>query len=75
LKKDLTTGIDRPMWPLSSFGSAKHEPNLVAGLDESQEELRFKAFTALKAGNTSEYVSLQTVCIFCSIQYIDANTV
>lgn len=44
------------MWPLSSYGPAKHEPVVIGGLDESPEELRLKAVTALKAGTTDEYV-------------------
>ena len=54
--KDLTTGVDKPNWPLSSYGPAKGEPNLVRGLDESAEELRWRAVSALKAGNVAEYV-------------------
>lgn len=56
MRKDLTEGIDRPLWPLTCFGASKHEPNLVAGMDESPEELRWRAVTALKSGNASEYV-------------------
>lgn len=54
LKSDLT--LDKPIWPLSTFGPAKFEPNLVSNLDESMEELRVRAVIALKAGNVNEYV-------------------
>ncbi|KAF8885798.1 hypothetical protein BD779DRAFT_658960 [Infundibulicybe gibba] len=56
MKSDLTQGVDRPIWPLTCYGPAKYEPTLLSGLDESPEELRFKAFTATKAGNMQEYV-------------------
>jgi len=54
---DLTPQVDKPIWPLSSYGAAKHEPTLISGLDESPEELRFRAVIALQAGNINEYVS------------------
>lgn len=53
---DITSLKDKPLWPLSSYGPAKHEPVVISGLDESPEELRLKAVTALKAGTTDEYV-------------------
>lgn len=56
MKKDLTPNIDRPLWLLSSYGPAKYVPTLLSGLDESQEELRVKAVTALKAGTSQDYV-------------------
>lgn len=56
LKSDLTS--DKPLWPLSTFGPAKYEPNLVSNFDESMEELRLRAVIALKAGNVNEYVEL-----------------
>ena len=56
MTKDLTAGQDRPMWPLTSYGPAKFVPTVLGGLDESPEELRVKAVTAMKAGNISEYV-------------------
>ncbi len=46
------------MWPLTSYGPAKHVPTLIGGLDESPEELRVRAVQALKAGTTAEYVSV-----------------
>jgi nucleoporin NUP42 len=54
LKSDLAS--DKPLWPLSTFGPAKYEPNLISNLDESMEELRLKAVVALKAGTVNEYV-------------------
>lgn len=57
MASDLKTGGDRPIWPLSSYGPAKHEPVLLGGLDESPEELRVRAFTATQAGNINEYVT------------------
>lgn len=53
---DVTPLKDKPLWPLSSYGPAKHEPVVINGLDESPEELRLKAVTALKAGTTDDYV-------------------
>jgi nucleoporin NUP42 len=58
IAQDLTPNKEKPLWPLSSYAPSKHEPLLLPGLDESPEELRVKAFTALKAGNINEYVSL-----------------
>lgn len=56
MTKDLTSSIDRPIWPLTSYGPAKFQPTLIAGLDESPEELRVKAATAAKTGAIQEYV-------------------
>lgn len=56
MTSDLTAQKDKPIWPLSSYGPAKHEPNLVAGLDESPEELRWKAVSAQSTGTMHEYV-------------------
>lgn len=49
--------VDKPSWPLSSYAPAKYEPMLVAGLDQSFEELRVNAAKALKEGKINEYVS------------------
>jgi nucleoporin NUP42 len=57
MKSDLTPLMDKPLWPLSSYAPAKHEPILLGGLDESPEELRVRASTAKQAGNFNEYVS------------------
>ncbi|TFY81678.1 hypothetical protein EWM64_g2340 [Hericium alpestre] len=59
MNKDFDPKVDKPLWPLSTYGPAKHEPNLLANLDESFEELHFKAFTAMKSGTTSEYVKYE----------------
>lgn len=56
MTKDVTPQQDKPLWPLSSYGAAKYEPIVIGGLDESPEELRVKAVTALKAGTINEYV-------------------
>jgi nucleoporin NUP42 len=56
MARDVTALQDKPSWPLSSYGAAKYEPVVIAGLDESPEELRVKAVTALKAGTINEYV-------------------
>ena len=65
MTKDLTTQVDKPLWPLSSYGPAKCEPNLLSGLDESPEELRVRAVTALRAGNGNEYVGHGIVFSSC----------
>jgi len=64
---DLTPNKEKPLWPLSSYGPSKHEPLLLAGLDESPEELRVKAFTALKAGNINGYVSQATIPLYDTV--------
>ncbi len=56
MTKDFDFKADKPSWPLSSYGPAKHEKNLLPPLDESSEELRFKAVTAIRNGNVNEYV-------------------
>ena len=56
MTKDFDFKADKPSWPLSSYGPAKNEKNLLPPLDESPEELRFKAVTAVRNGNINEYV-------------------
>ena len=56
MMKDFDFKADKPSWPLSTYGPAKGEKNLLPPLDESPEELRFKAVTATRNGNISEYV-------------------
>lgn len=56
MMRDFTRGVDKPLWPVSSYGSAKAEPNILAELDESPEEMRWKATEALKAGKATDYV-------------------
>ncbi|KAH7907520.1 hypothetical protein BJ138DRAFT_488074 [Hygrophoropsis aurantiaca] len=58
--KDLTPQQDKPLWPLSSYGAAKYEPIIVGSLDESFEELRFKAFSAVKDGTINDYMKYET---------------
>ncbi|KAG5644807.1 hypothetical protein DXG03_007629 [Asterophora parasitica] len=60
LRTDLTANNDKPLWPLSTYAPAKHEPNLLAGLDESAEELRVRAYTANQSGKGAEYVAYET---------------
>jgi len=57
MTSDLTPHSDKPLWPLSSYGAAKHEPTLLKDLDESPEELRVRAVVANQAGSINEYVS------------------
>ncbi|KAF5387647.1 hypothetical protein D9615_000778 [Tricholomella constricta] len=59
MRQDLTPNNDKPLWPLSTYGPAKYEPNLIAGLDESTEELRVRAFTANQSGKGAEYVAYE----------------
>ncbi|KAH7887311.1 hypothetical protein F5I97DRAFT_816387 [Phlebopus sp. FC_14] len=56
LENDVTPMKEKPLWPLSSYGASKFEPVLVGGLDESPEELRLKAATAIKEGRVHEYM-------------------
>jgi len=56
MTKDLTSGKEKPLWPLTSYGPGKFQPQLVGGLDESFEELRLRAVTAIKSGTTDDYV-------------------
>jgi hypothetical protein len=56
ITKDFTTGVEKPIWPLSSYGAAKNEHTIIATLDESPEELRWKAVQALKSNTAVDYV-------------------
>ena len=67
ITQDLTLNKEKSLWPLSSYGPLNHEPLLLPGLDESPEELRVKAFTALKAGKSSEYVSCATTALYDTV--------
>ncbi|KZT29505.1 hypothetical protein NEOLEDRAFT_605845 [Neolentinus lepideus HHB14362 ss-1] len=74
MTKDMTPQVDKPMWPLSSYGPAKHEPLLVAGLDESPEELRVKAMLELKSGTVNEYIKYEAEKIAAADQiYVNAR--
>lgn len=48
---------DSPLWRLSSYGPSNYEPNLINGLDMSQEELRYEAWLKTKEGRAEEIVS------------------
>ncbi|KJA29545.1 hypothetical protein HYPSUDRAFT_152370, partial [Hypholoma sublateritium FD-334 SS-4] len=50
---------DQPVWLLSSYGPSKAEPCLLAGIDESPEELRVKYTLAVKAGTGNEYLQYE----------------
>ncbi|OBZ70306.1 Nucleoporin-like protein 2 [Grifola frondosa] len=58
LTRDLD--VDRPAWPLSSYGPAKFEVNLIPNLDESPEELRVKAVQAAQSGTIQEYLRYES---------------
>jgi nucleoporin NUP42 len=57
MQRDFGT-IDKPLWPLSSYGAGKYEPSFLPGLDISPEELRVQAVEALKEGKGAEYVHI-----------------
>lgn len=50
---------DSPLWRLSSYGPCNYEPNLISGLDMSQEELRYEAWLRTKEGRAEEIVSTE----------------
>ncbi|KAJ3489684.1 hypothetical protein NLJ89_g11506 [Agrocybe chaxingu] len=60
ISNDLDPKSEKPTWPLSSYGPAKFEPQLIKGFDESPEELRWKAVTAQQAGNINQYLQYET---------------
>ncbi|KAJ7468637.1 hypothetical protein FB451DRAFT_378185 [Mycena latifolia] len=70
IKNDLTTGKERPIWPLASYAPAKFEPMLLPGLDESPEELRLKAASAMKAGNINEYLAYESSKVAAAEQVV-----
>jgi hypothetical protein len=59
--------VERPVWPLSVYGPAKGEPNLIDNTDVSPEELRLKFWEAKQANDPSLYVGLSAVLpsVFC----------
>ncbi|KAF8265138.1 hypothetical protein EI94DRAFT_375706 [Lactarius quietus] len=59
MTKDFDVRADKPSWSLSSYGPAKNEKNLLPPLDESPEELRLKAVTAMRSGNINEYLQYE----------------
>ena len=56
MTRDLDPKAEKPLWPLSSYGPAKYQPNIIVGLDESPEELRVKAVAALTSNSVDSYV-------------------
>ena len=62
--RDLRSGVEKPLWSLSSYGPAKFEPNLISGLDMSFEELRVNAVLALQNNTVVEYVRFHFLPIF-----------
>ncbi|KAI0303905.1 hypothetical protein BC826DRAFT_980308 [Russula brevipes] len=72
MAKDFDVKADRPSWPLSSYGPAKHEQNLLPPLDESPDELRFKAVTAIRNGTINEYLQYEQNA-FASAEQLFAN--
>ncbi|KAN0132525.1 hypothetical protein V8E53_009541 [Lactarius tabidus] len=59
MTRDFDARADKPSWSLSSYGPAKNEKNLLPPLDESPEELRLKAVTAMRGGNINEYLQYE----------------
>ncbi|TFY50888.1 hypothetical protein EVG20_g11273, partial [Dentipellis fragilis] len=57
--KDFGPRLDKPLWPLSSYGPGKHEPNLLSSLDESFEELHLRAVTAIKNNTINDYLKYE----------------
>jgi hypothetical protein len=56
ITKDFNLSVDKPSWPLSSYGPSKYAPTFVTGLDMSPEELRVRAVMAKTNGTVNEYV-------------------
>jgi nucleoporin NUP42 len=54
IRNDLTN--EKPIWPYTSYGPSKGEPNLISGQDVSFEELRAEFMKAKQANNPSQYV-------------------
>ncbi len=57
IKSDLTTGDERPIWPLSSYGPGRDAPRqlLEGSLEQSFEEIRLQYYLAKASGNTQSY--------------------
>ncbi|KAI9513218.1 hypothetical protein F5148DRAFT_1278954 [Russula earlei] len=72
MTKDFDFKADKPTWPLSSYGPAKHEKNLLPPLDESPEELRLKAVAAMRSGNINEYLQYEQNA-FTNAEQVFAN--
>jgi nucleoporin NUP42 len=54
--KDLNPSIDKPSWPLSSYGPSKYAATFIGGLDLSPEELRVRGAMAVVNGTLNDYV-------------------
>lgn len=54
--KDLNLAIDKPSWPLSSYGPSKYAVTFLGGLDLSAEELRVRGVFAVNNGTLNDYV-------------------
>lgn len=59
IRTDLTT--ERPLYTLSCYGPGKAEPNLLAGVDFSPEELRLQFYKARQANNEALYPEKEMV--------------
>ncbi|KAG8925190.1 hypothetical protein FRC02_009867 [Tulasnella sp. 418] len=57
--KDLTTGVDKPTWPFSSYGPAKGEATYIVGVDMSPEEMRLRAYEAKSNNQFDQYVEYE----------------
>ncbi|KAG8914751.1 hypothetical protein FRC00_011122 [Tulasnella sp. 408] len=55
VKKDLTRGDERPEWPLSTYGPAKHQPTYITGTDLSPEEMRVRAYEVRAQKSLDKY--------------------
>lgn len=47
---------ERPMFILSAYGPIKADANLIAGVDVSPDELRYRYQLAVAANDASQYV-------------------
>ncbi|KIM20846.1 hypothetical protein M408DRAFT_30045, partial [Serendipita vermifera MAFF 305830] len=54
---------EKPLWPISSYGPGKNEPTFLTGLDISPEEMRARAFEAMKEGKGAEYNQYEAAAI------------
>lgn len=53
----------RPLWKLTSYAPARNEPNLLDGLDVSQEEARLLMYQARATGQEAIYVRWVEDCL------------
>ena len=54
---------ERPIWPISSFAPAAHDPILLDVGDISPEEMRVHAYKLIGEGKLEEYVRAHACCI------------